>query len=521
MNLIELTAKVVPLLRNRTTNKYDFIRDVETYWNEHQNRVVENWYLYLGYHNLFFTPFEGESQSDFIRRVENAVIENHIQPIIDTICMYLYGKEVVRYVKRNDVVDEKLMNILRKRIWAFNGGIYDDIKAINTLVTGYTLIQRAFFDFRTGHPFTPADSAVDKVKYGYVKKIPLDSMSAIPLPYITEDGRVLYDRFGGVIIYATFDNLIGNNDIMTLLGTEYQNKSIIEYIDDNNWIRFSKIEGEDWVHEFSIENPYGKIDILFSLYKNTGDPFSVEGESEVTKLKRLNIDLNELSDGDRNVIRSHQYPILLGKGGATLPNNFIRTKDAVIDGIEGNGTFEYLTWTGNLEESRLRQEALRKVMGYVSGISNITRGIIDNLGQIRSGSPLKALLSSDRITHLRKSKIFESFERAEMLADLLFYSKNTNLNLDITPDVEFYADFDPDFLELNELINEEINAMRVNVGAADIETILREEHPEWTEEELQDALSRIKEFKGKISTNVKSKSIRQSVEKANLKQYER
>lgn len=481
-------AKIIPLQRNRQSNvNMSFLYDVTNWWDSHRSLIIDYWNLYSGYHNLFLKRFEAESDRDYINRVNDATIENHIGPIMDLIVSHLYAKGLTRFVKRGDDIDETLKTFFKESVWNHNSKTYDDIKALNTLVSGYTVIQRLLYDVRTNKPFQPGTDNFTKTRYGYIQKVPLDSTACVPLPYVDENGITHYERFGALLFVADYDNYTGYDPLMRLLQKDFTSFKVIEYITDNMWLKFRKSEKEnDWTQQvvnpggkFENKNPYGDVSIPFTVYRNTGDPFYVEGDSEILKVKSLNLELNELADGDKNVIKSHQYPILQGLNGATLPADFKRTKNAVIELDKKDAKFEYLTWEGKLSESREREDAIRRSLSQVSSVSMISRGFLKEIGQIRSGPPLKALFTSDRAMMSRKFLYFGNNEVEEMKADVRFYQKETGVNFNIDKTVKFDVKFDDDFLGIDALLEEEVKSLQLQTEG--VEEVIREEHPDWSE----------------------------------------
>lgn len=490
-------ARLIPLQRNRQSNtNLSLLNDVNSWWDNHRNLILEYWNLYSGYHNLFLQRFEAETDQDFIKRANNATVENHIAPIIDLIISHLYSKGVTRFVKRGNEIDETLKEFFEQSVWNHTSKIYHDIKALNTLVSGYTVIQRLLCDIRTNKPFSPGTDNLTKVKYGYIEKIPLDSSSCVPLPYVDENGITHYERFGALLFVADYDNYVGFDPLMRILQKDFTSFKVIEYITDDLWLKYRKGDRENEWNQITVgngifanKNPYRDISIPFTVYRNTGDPFYVEGDSEILKLKSLNLELNDLADGDKNVLRSHQYPILQGLNGATLPADFRRTKNAVLELEKKDAKFEYLTWDGNLSESRERQETIRRALSQVSGVSMIARNFLKEIGQIRSGPPLKALFTGDRAMMSRKFLYFSENEIKEMKADIRFFEKETGKDFNIDKSVKFEVKFDDDFLGIDALLEEEVKTLRLQTEG--IKEVLESEHPDWTPEQIEETIKNI------------------------------
>src|SRR5882672_2553423 len=499
-SLVDAIYRIISLSSNRQLSGLS-IADAENWIRYHEQVAIENWYYYYGFHSFFFTRFDGEDENQFIQRVKTSTIENHVAPIIDLIASYLYdvNTPVKRYVHRNGSPDKQLNDILKNNVWNMNDmNEIDDSKAINALVTGFTVLKRLLYDYRTEQPMVFPFSKGDVGKYGYVKKELIDSINCLPLPYVDENGVINPRRLGAILTITKNDNYLGSSEIMRLIGRTSIQSEVLEYIDDKIWLKFLKSPSSGWVQinvnpgtPYQNRNQYGRVEIPFTVYKNTGDPFFCEGNSDVDKIKTLNRELDELGNADKNTILYHSYPILMGLNGAMIPNDFVRTKNAFLSLPNKDQKLEYLSWEGKLDESSARQEQLRRVMSNTTGISMISRGFLKDIGQIRSGPPLKALFSSDRATMNRKFTAFSTAEKKDMRADLLFWAAHSNDIVNVDKSVSFNIDFNPDFLGIDKLLEAEIDVLQLQAGAITIEEIVKDEHPEWSDDEVAKTVATI------------------------------
>jgi len=526
--MVSSLQKLISLVyqsRNRQLSQFSIFYELEDWWNQHRQVIAENWHFYSGLHQFFFTKYDAESLDDFAKRIDGATIENHVAHIVDLLVSHLYGDptKIVRYVRRREETDKALMDFFKYSVWPHTGqALLDDNKALTTLVAGYSVIQREFVDLRTGEPFGVNSDPKDFKKYGIIKKRLLDPADCLPLPYINENGFIDPTRLGAVVFIAEYDNLRGNKEVMKALGQEFKKTYVMEYVDDDVWLKWKRNSpDEDWkqvavnpnITKWTNKNFYEDVRIPFTVYRNTGDPFYLEGDSEVTKLKSMNMELNELAVGDKDTLIYHQYPVLMGLNGAKFPSGFRRTKNATVELDGKDQKFEYLTWEGTLQESQARQDILRRAMSYVSGVSLISRGFLKDIGQIRSGPPLKALFTSERSVMLRKFTAFRASELEEMRADIKMYEKHTKISLDVDKEVTFHVEFDVDFLSIDELLKEEIKALKAQAGTDDIREIIQSRHPDWTEDDIEEAL----EF---MKTHIEQKKIGRKVKSADSKALE-
>jgi hypothetical protein len=474
---------------------------LDDWWEMHKMENIKNWYWYFGRHALFMRQYDGERQGDYLKRVQTATIENQIKPIIDLMIAYLYPVDSPkRYVQRKDDVDIVLMDWFKQRVWNYqHESVIDDVKALNSIVTGFSVIQRQLNDVRTNKLFKPTDDKYIISKYGIIQKRLLDSCFTAVIPYIDENGIVYPEKLGTVVYMADQDNYVVNGQVMTLLGKTLRQYKVCEIVDDNVWLRYVKdtTGNSDWVQQdvfaetlYKNRNPFGDVNIPFTVYPNTGDPFLIEGESDISGLSPINNELNDLSSGDSEVIGYHQNPILHAHN-IKLPADFVRRKNTVIESESKEAKLEYIVWDGKLQASEAREKSLRQVMSNVSGITLLSRGFLSEIGQIRSGPPLLAMFNSERSMMSRKFKYFANSERNDMMADMRFYERSTGANLNLDPTVSCHADFEKDFLGINKLLEKEIEVAGVSGGVDDIMTILKEDNPDWTQAKLDATYARI------------------------------
>lgn len=498
-------SRMTMLSRNRKLEGWDSVNDVDAMFSRHQQMIIENWYMYYGLHNLFLKRFEREDDQSFAKRVSESTVENHVKPIINLMASYLYPEKtsIKRWVERDDVVDDKLGKFLKQSVWNHNKFYELDYgKALNAFVSGYTIVQKTLCDIRTDKIFNQYAPASEKSEFGYIKKELVDSSKCMPFPYVDENGVCYDNKLGALVFYTKSDNFVGIPKLMDLMEIKRNEVEKLEYVDDKVWLRWiKKATNQDWVQvdvnvgtEFLNKNPFGDVNIPFTIYKNTGDPFLLVGISEVDAMRTINLAINELGSGDDSTIRYHSFPILLAMNGAKIPNNFVRTKDAVIEDGSKLGKIEYLTWDNKLDASGTRQDTLRRMMSSVTGVSLITRGFLKDIGQIRSGPPLKALFTSDRALMSTKFAVFADSEAADMKSDVLFFDKVCGTSHPIDKTVTFHAKYEQDFLGIDALLNAEINQIKQQYGE-DVEDILKGEHPDWSEAQIAESVKKYEEQK--------------------------
>lgn len=522
-SLQNAVSRMTMLSRNRKLESWSQVDDVEAIFQRHQQAIIENWYMYYGLHNLFLRRFQQEDDSSFGQRVSQSTIENHVKPIINLMASYLYPEKtsIKRWIERDGDVDVALNKFMRDSVWNHNKFYELDYgKALNCFVSGFTIVAKNLYDIRTNKEFGPFISNTEKSEFGYIKKELVDSSKALPLPFVDENGVVYDNRLGAIVFYTKSDNYVGIPKLMDLLNIRRNEVEKLEYIDDKVWLRWIKTStSQDWVQINVSEgspnqnkNPFGDIRVPFTIYKNTGDPFLLVGNSEVDNLKSINLAINELGSGDDSTIRYHSFPILTAMKGASIPSNFIRTKDAILEDKSKNGEYKYLTWDNKLEASQKRQEDLRRILSNTSGISLIGRGFLKDIGQIRSGPPLKALFTSDRSVMNTKFAVFRDSEEEDMKSDIRYFDFVCKTNHKLDKTITFHAEYEKDFLGIDALLEAEINQIKANYGE-DVRDILKGEHPDWTETEIESSAKKYEMMKKE-----QSKPKTQSPEKKSAQQ---
>jgi hypothetical protein len=305
----------------------------------------------------------------------------------------------------------------------------------------------------------------------------------MPLPLISgpEGKEEIYPNILGAIVrYYEKDNFTGVTPLERLLQKTYTQEEILEVYDGKQFRRV-KVENGAPVEgtEVSIPNPYGNIDLPFTLFSNYGDPSYLEGSSDLAQMTSLQNVLNEINNADKLTIDYHSFPLLILSGGAKLPSNFIRKVNSVLE-MDVNQSAEYLTWENVLDASDKFKESIRKQMTVTSGVSQISRGNASDIGQVRSGAGLKTLFQADINAVGLKIPFFKKAEEELALSTLRIWEVETGQKFgDIHCEIEFPADF----VGLDELLKAQTEQIDLSNRVRTIEEIVLSKHPEITSEE--------------------------------------
>lgn len=472
---------------------------IRTYWSSRKLALLKYWDFYYGDSQRYYMDrFEGEDDQEYNNRVAAAIVENHCAKTCDVIVAYLYGhanaksRVKVRAVNDEGEIISEVQELLHE-IWEYNDldALRVDV-ALMSSVTGLGIVFKQWVNPATGLPYDEKDP---KRKEGMVRYELFDTVDTMPLPVIDTKGVVYPRLLGGIVRYYNLDNFSGNTFLDRLSDKRYAQEEVLEVFDANKYQRFRIVTGENKPEIMdSIANPYGNINTSFTLFRNYGDPMYLEGQSDLAQMLTLQNALNGLFNDDKMTIDYHTFPILKLSGGAKLPSNFVRKVNSVLEMDTGQDAM-YLTWDNVLEASAKSQDSIRKQMTVVGGVSQISRGNAETIGQVRSGAGLKTLFQADINTIALKIPHFKKAEKELAKSTLEILAKERGITL---PDYSIEVEFPDDFVGLDELIKAQVEQIDLANGVRSPQEIVRSKHPDLTsEEEVEDILEQNLEHKKK------------------------
>lgn len=445
---------------------------VHKHWDARKAEIHKYWDFYNGDNQRWYLPqFDGEDYQDYSDRLRKSVVENHCRGLNNTATGYLYGKGE-KISRRAE--DSKLQEILNERIWKTNHmWSFHLERALMQSVTGFSIIALDFVDMRTSLPFVNK-SKEDFSQYGSVKYRIMDSSDTMPLSR-AEDSTML----GGILKYYKVDNASGLTAFDRLNYKTFETNEVIEFIDDKVWLKWVD---EALVTENGNVNIYGDVRIPFVLFRNPGDPKALEGDPDHADVIPLNIDLNERSNDDRNVISYHSFPIIMFLNGGKMPKNWKRGPSTGLE-FDGDGKAEYLTWDNVIEASKERGDKLRQAMNRVSGYSDISQGSTENLGSVRSGAGLKTLFINDMLSTMTRQAFAQVGEQWLIASTAKILEYWTDLEFE---SYESEVAFPEDFIGIDEWLRWQIDRDKMDAGVLGTDEVVKKEHPELlTEEEIR------------------------------------
>jgi len=455
---------------------------------------LKRWNFYYGDGQRgYISKFEGESNEEYSNRVANATVENHCAKTCDVLVSYLYGQPnsknriIVRVLDKEGKINEKAQDFLQENIWHNND--IDSFRVdvgLMTSVTGCGVVHKEFVDKRTMLPFAADAKREDKIKYGTIRYDLFDTVDTMPMPLITSSGVVYPRMLGAIIRLYNIDNFSGISILDRLLQKTYAEDEILEVFDGQKFWRGKLVPGPDRVEVLAnTPNQYGNINIPFTVFRNYGDPMYLEGISDLDQMIPLQNVLNEGLNADKAAIEYHSYPLLVLTGGAKLPSNFIRKVNSGLE-MDINQDVKYLTWDNVLEASQVFKESVRKQMTVVSGVSQVSRGNAESIGQVRSGAGLKILFQADINAVALKIPYFREAEKRLVYSTLAMWEQETGESFgeDYFCEVEFPADF----VGLDELLKAQTEQIEIANATRSIREAILDKHPELTSEEDVDSI---------------------------------
>jgi hypothetical protein len=227
----------------------------------------------------------------------------------------------------------------------------------------------------------------------------------------------------------------------------------------------------------------------------------LEGTSDLDQMITLQTALNEGINDDKNAIEYHSFPLLLLTGGGKLPSNFIRKVNSGLE-LDTGQDAKYLTWNNVLGASKAFKDDIRKQMTVVSGVSEISRGSSDAIGQVRSGAGLKILFQADINAIALKIPYFREAEIKLALSTLDMWTAETGESFG--DDLYVEVDFPEDFVGLDELLKAQIRQIDIADGVSTIRDAIRSNLPNASsEDEIDQKVKEVIAEKQKLTAAVK------------------
>lgn len=436
-------------------------------------QAIENSFqMYNCRHADFFPRFEAEEDADYKKRIRlDAYNINYTRRIVDTLTAYLYGQEIER--KCEDSAADKLMveHWRRTNIMLYMLGI----KRTGAIAgTGYTVAR-----------WVPNDMPGTKIPIRYV---------AVDPAYVT----LVFDpaeptRVREVVIHYLYDDITGVTMVDRHRGNKKVPHSYVEYITDTKhliWIDGKLQDGRDGQRDlmnfakFGGENPFGSVDVVFTVYRNYKINQCVYGISDIKDVIPLNLKFDERKTDEGIVIGYHATPALVGDFEM---DELIRGGNRMWQKPQGRD-LDYLVWNNDISASIQHSDRLL--------VDLITMGRLpeaalraEGLKQLRSApalelafAPAKGAIKEQRVTYgdAEVRRIQGDLTMMEVLGGKRFPNKNVEL---VWPHK---------FLPIDSFVEIETSRVRRELGLDTWEQQLKREYPNMSDEEMEKHMEQCK-----------------------------
>jgi len=440
-----------------------------------------NWELKV-YHDFYeggdaqkayFVKFEDEDEKEYARRLDQSVVVNKAKGIVLKSARALYAIHPPERRMEDTAAHERMMPV-----WEFNRmstGLLGLNLAIDVGRYGFTVVQNVYVDKKTKRPIFHKPGPGDEAEVLYHPQRP---PLVIPLP---RKGR---DTEMGALIRLSFDD----PDTLSGVGQAGQeNVKWVEFIDDERWWMWkvevkSKMIGQDlivgtrWPVSFGPEfvdmNPYGDVNIPFTLFRNSGETeHDIWGDSDLADVVGPQSKYNETLSDDGHVIAQNTFPILFGKG-LTFPSNWKRGPGDTIDTNNTEADVKYVTWDTDLEASSNFSDRLERQIRETAGFSPVIDGDLRNIGQVRN---LRGAMMPELLTINHKQIVFADAEMRLAAATLEIIEWHEGVSF---ADKKLDITFSDDFIPVDDLTKAETLAIELNAGVENLRDEIRTRNPD-------------------------------------------
>lgn len=441
-------------------------------------RMYRDFYSGGDNQKIYFPRFESETDSEYEDRMQHSVVLNRTRKIISKGQQCLYSVTPPERRMEEEKAHQRMMEV-----WRFNNvlsGYFHTELCSLCLLYGFAVVENRYSNKSNRKKEA---GIVGKNEDNEIIYVLQDTPSVIPIPR-ADDPR----EMGSLIRIFTEDKW------NSLLRDKFPEITYVELIDDARWIKWAVEVNKDTSEvrgvrvpytengpNFIDQNPYGNVNIPFSLYRNPGElPFVLDGQSDLCDIISPQIKFNETISDTSHVIESNTYPILFSSG-FEIPRDFKRGASGFLSHRNYNSDLKYVTFEGDLEANDRLSRMLERQIRELSGWSPISEGDLTAIGQVRN---LRGAMIPDLLTISMKQVFFEKHERDHAKATLSVIefheeTKYKNKELDIV--------FTEDFIPVDTLTQAEAETLEIKSGISNIRDIIKKRHPELTDEAEIDA----------------------------------
>lgn len=425
---------------------------------------VKHWEMYLGNHSQYFKQRTGEDMDLYTYRKKNALTANYVRYIVDLSAKYMYGRasKVSRKFSDNTETDTRMREMTERVGYDFlmldaskKAGIFGEV--------GIRLIP---IDADTGNQ-------------------PLNGVSTpntYPHPIILDPSKTFillnkWNRIEAVVIEDEYTDYT--------MGTIARKHKTLELIvADSRWFwdSFDDLTFNNAAPQFSSTNLYGLNDEFVFCKNNT------EWIDDIQDILGLNTQLNEMLTDNAHFFARHGWPQLvssvdLSKVSHSPQHAWEIPSDGPNDKVKDK--LYFLQWDGRMEEAHKFIQYIEAMIFKVSSTARIATGDLEAIGSLRSGPAIVTAHSPSIQKTQEKQVIWGDNECRLLNAIATFDAKIHGQAVDTRyKDLDIDITFPRDFVPGEELVRAQIQQINVNSSIRTFTDIIRENHPEFSEDEV-------------------------------------
>lgn len=420
--------------------------------------MEKNWEFYQGNHSQYFKQRRDEDDQLFKFRKQNIVEPNYCKYTVNLSAKFAYGRngKVRRQFTNGDASFKKTDDRLRA-IDKLVGYQAFMLKAKrNAGLFGEQPLRIIPVDERTGEIVEKAD------RWTYPHPTALDPRFTYCLT--TEWGKIQ-----AVVIEDEFVDYVDKNRT---------HKTLELIVPDSRWY---------W------------IDSVLNRVSKNDNPISSEfvcmwnddtHKDELQDILDLQIKLDEAWTDQAHFYEKHGWPQLttsINAQDVAKAPGYIWEITSDEGGEALKDKFHFLTWDGKENAARQYAKDLESMIFKITSTAPIATGDLENIGQIRSGAGLVTSYGPSIQKAQMQQVVWERNETNFFMAITMFDSVIHDEALDNRfPGLDIDIRFPDDFVPGEELVRAEINAMAANSHTITLRDIIRQKHPEFTEQQVDD-----------------------------------
>lgn len=427
-----------------------------------------NWALYQGEHSAYFKQRKDEDDELFGYRKKNAVVANYIRYVVDLSGKYLYGRasKVSRKFSKDTTTDTRMRDLMKHIMYdllllegAKKAGVFSEI--------GFRLVP---IDSVTGNQ--PTNGLATDTTY--------------PHPIILDPTNTYFltNKWNNVTAVVIQDEY---TDYTT--GVQgFKHKTMELIVGDSRWFWDDVVEATLSISPSrlasSSQNLY-ELNEEFVLAKNNDAWID-----DIQDIFSLNIQMDEVLTDNAHFFARHGWPQLITsvnlKGVQHSPQHAWEIpSDGPNDKVQDKLFF--LQWDGRMEESHKFVQYLEALIFKVSSTARVATGDLEAIGSLRSGPAIVTAHSPSIQKTQEKQVIWGNNELRLLLAIAKFDSKLHGQAVDTRyKDLDISITFPRDFVPGEELVRAEVQQIQVNSHIRTFRDLIRENHPEFSETEVDE-----------------------------------